>query len=874
MNSIDTWFMPLNDLSATEEGWLSTGDDPYFVLRFREPLKSGNYRVQARLVLPAEVAPSVALYIDYGQGYSDDTRIDLEVMADGVIVSELTFDVPPVSIRFDPCSCSGLFSIQYFRVYSDISSESVQGSFISRLKYGLMKRSGMMFAPSLLPAHQLLRLNGMWISQGEDPFFQLSFKRMPSAGWYMAEVYLLSDKPEALGKFYVDYGQGVTETNAHAINLSSGRVSKRLIYFAETPVSVRFDPCECPAYIFECKVSLIKVSEQFALSRLKKKLNNLTSNADEQDSVEEQYRRYSSVFVSKQSQDQAEAYKAYIDYEPSLQMSDTKVASVVEQAGDQLLFSVLMPTFNTEPAWLQDAISSLLDQSYTNWELCIADDCSDSKATIAMLHELSEQDSRIRVNFRGENGNISAASNTALSMARGQFAVLMDHDDTLAPDALIEVARVILDHPDVKFIYSDEDKLDDQGNRYDPYFKPDWNPDLFYAQNYLNHLTVLETDHLRKIGGWRLGYEGAQDHDLYLRFTRGLTSNQIYHIPRVLYHWRAVSGSTAKTLSEKSYAVQRGLKAVQDFFTDEEPEVEVSMLESAPHFRVKYPIPDDQPLVSLIIPTKDMGDLVRGCVTSIIEHTDYKKFEIIIVNNNSEKAETFALFSELTEQYDNLRVIDYNHPFNFSAINNYAVSQAKGEIVGLINNDIVIISDGWLSEMVSHALRPEIGCVGAKLYFDDDTIQHAGVVLGIGGVAGHSHKYFQRKSPGYFNRLLIPHSVSAVTAACLLVRKGIYEEVGGLNEDDLTVAFNDVDFCLKVMTAGYRNFWTPFAEAYHLESKSRGAEDTPEKQKRFKQEVDYMRAVWKSVLDNDRYYSPALSRKFEDFSISSESNFE
>lgn len=867
MKRNDTWLLPLNDLSAIDDGWLSTGDDPYFVLRTRESLKSGNYRIQARLTLPAEVTPSAALYIDYGKGYSDDSRIDLEVMADGVIISELTFDMPPISIRFDPCTCPGPFSIEYFRVDSDVSFKTMPDSFPLRFKHWFMRRLGLIFSPSLIPAHQLLRLNRMWISQGEDPFFQLSFKRLPSAGWYMAEVLLLSDKPETLGKFYVDYGQGLSETNAHAINLSSGRVSKRLIYLADTPMAIRFDPCECPAHIFECKVNLKKVSEQFALSRLKRKLDNFSDSSDEQIGIEQQYRRYSSVFVSKQSQDQSVAYKTYIDSESTLRLSDSKVASIIEQVGEKLLFSVLMPTYNTEPAWLQDAVNSLLDQSYTNWELCIADDCSDSKATISMLNELAKHDSRIRVSFREKNGNISAASNTSLSMAKGQFVVLMDHDDILAPDALIEVAKVILDHPDVKFIYSDEDKLDDQGNRYDPYFKPDWNPDLFYAQNYLNHLTVLDTDHLRNSGGWRLGYEGAQDHDLYLRFTKGLASNQLYHIPRVLYHWRAVSGSTAKTLSEKSYAVQRGLKAVQDFFADEEPKVEVSMLESAPHFRVKYPIPTVQPLVSLIIPTKDMGDLVRGCVTSIFTHTDYKNFEIIIVNNNSEKEETFALFSELTAKYENLRVIDYNHPFNFSAINNYAVTQAKGEIVGLINNDIVIISDGWLSEMVSHALRPEIGCVGAKLYFDDDTIQHAGVVLGIGGVAGHSHKYFQRKSPGYFNRLLIPHSVSAVTAACLLVRKSIYVEVGGLNEDDLTVAFNDVDFCLKVMTAGYRNFWTPFAEAYHLESKSRGAEDTSEKQKRFKQEVDYMVKSWANLLENDPYYSSMLSNQHEDYSI-------
>ena len=526
-------------------------------------------------------------------------------------------------------------------------------------------------------------------------------------------------------------------------------------------------------------------------------------------------------------------------------------------------FSIILPVYNTDPQLLDRAIETVIDQAYTNWELCISDDASTEPHIGPLLEKWAQKDDRIKVHYRDKNGHISANSNSALDLAVGDYCVLMDHDDELRPHSLFEVAKVIIEKPETLFIYSDEDKIDYEGNRKDPHFKSSWNPDLFYVQNYLNHLTVLKTSRLREIGGWRIGYEGSQDHDLYLRFLHDVDKDQITHIPKILYHWRAIEGSAAYFNDEKNYTHDAGVKALSDYFHGIDKGVKVS---NDKHFyRIHYPIPDTPPLVSLIMPMKDLASITQVCVESILEKTDYPHYEILIVNNNSEEAETFDFLSDVKNKSSRVRVIDYEQPFNFSAINNYAVKHAKGEIIGLINNDMEIINDDWLSEMVSHAVRPEIGCVGAKLYYPDNTIQHAGVILGIGGVAGHSHKYISRGEHGYFSRAQLTQNFSAVTAALLLVEKSIYEKVGGLNEDHLKVAFNDIDFCLKVMNTGLRNLWTPYAEAYHHESKSRGAEDSPEKIKRFHQEMKYMHQNWANAIDHDPYYSPHLSRDIEDF---------
>jgi glycosyltransferase involved in cell wall biosynthesis len=540
--------------------------------------------------------------------------------------------------------------------------------------------------------------------------------------------------------------------------------------------------------------------------------------------------------------------------------------SQIEVLSQSPTISVLMPTYNTPESYLRQAIESVRKQIYTNWELCIADDCSDRPHVRGILEKYAADDQRIKVTFRDENGHISEATNTALSMASGHFLAMLDHDDVLPEHALVEVAIELNKNPHASLIYTDEDKIDDEGKRFNPYFKPDFSPELLYGQNYLNHLSVFRADAVRAIGGWRKGYEGSQDYDLILRLIRQLPPNQIRHIPKVLYHWRVVKGSTAYSISEKSYALTAGLKALKEHLWETE-QGHAALVDGLPYYRAVYPIPQPAPLVTLIIPTKDQQPILERAIDSILGKTTYDNYEIIIVDNNSEQRTTIDYLSDIEERHSRVSVLRYPAPFNYSAINNFAARHAKGSILAFINNDVEVINGSWLQEMVSQVSRQQVGCVGAMLYYPDNTIQHAGIVLGIGGVAGHSHKRFPRGDSGYFARLKLAHNVSAVTAACMLLRRSVFEEVGGFDDGGLAVAFNDVDLCLRVREAGYLNVFTPFAELYHHESISRGYEDNPEKKARFESEVKVMLRRWGDILANDPFYSPHLTLTDEDFSL-------
>ncbi|HEX9782886.1 MAG TPA: glycosyltransferase [Opitutaceae bacterium] len=534
--------------------------------------------------------------------------------------------------------------------------------------------------------------------------------------------------------------------------------------------------------------------------------------------------------------------------------------------------SILMPVFNTPERWLRHAVESVIGQTYSHWELCIADDASTAPHVRAVLDEIARRDPRIKVSLRETNGHISAASNSALDLATGDWIGLLDHDDELAPDALFEVARIMLQEPDTDLVYSDEDKIDESGARSTPYFKPEFLPDLFTAQNFVSHLGVYRTALVREAGGFRVGYEGSQDWDLALRVVEHTQPERIRHIPRILYHWRAIPGSTALLLSEKNYPVEAARKALQDHLARTDQHGAVVAVPGG-HWRIKHEPPEPAPLVSLIIPTRNCLHLLERCVDSIMEKTTYPRYEILIVDNGSDDPATLDWLRSVARDHPgsnlhSVRVLRDGRPFNYSALNNGAVAQARGEYVALINNDLEVITPEWLDEMVGQAARPGVGCVGAMLYFPDDTIQHAGVVLGIGGVAGHAFKRFPRGTEGVFNRARLVQNYSAVTAACLVVRKSIYEQVGGLGEKALAVAFNDVDFCLKVRAAGYRNLWTPSAELYHHESASRGFEDTPEKHDRFRREIETMQQRWGGLLLADPAYNPNLTLDHEDFSIS------
>ncbi len=525
----------------------------------------------------------------------------------------------------------------------------------------------------------------------------------------------------------------------------------------------------------------------------------------------------------------------------------------------QPLISVVMPAYNTPEKFLRQAIASVQAQLYTNWELCIANDASPDSIVAKVLDECAATDKRIKIIHRTENGNISAATNSALELATGEFIALMDHDDLLHETALYEVAAEINAHPDVDVIYSDEDHVDEKGRHSVEHFKTDFNPELFLSQNMISHLGVYRHSLIKKIGGFREGFDGAQDYDLALRAWAASSTEKIRHIPTILYHWRQGASTRSFSESQIEKCTNSARAAIQEFLDQKINGATVHPVKNFENYhRVQYPLPKKPPLVSIIIPTKDRAELLAVASAGVLERTDYKNIELLVIDHESSEPSTLALFEKLKRD-PRVRILPYSGIFNYSAMNNMAVKHAKGSIIALVNNDIEVIEPNWLAEMVSHAVRPEVGAVGAKLYYPDFRIQHAGVIVGLGGVAGHAFHLQKKNSSGYMAQPVLCRAVSAVTGACLVVRKSTFKQVNGLEEESLPIAFNDIDFCLKVQALGHRNICTPFAELIHHESLSRGAEDTPVKQKRFQKETEFMIKKWKNEIANDSYYNLNLS---------------
>lgn len=528
--------------------------------------------------------------------------------------------------------------------------------------------------------------------------------------------------------------------------------------------------------------------------------------------------------------------------------------------------SIAMPVYNVEEKWLRLCIDSILNQVYTNWELCMADDASTDPNVKKILTEYQQLDERIRVVFREQNGHISEATNSALAIATGEFVALLDNDDELAINAFYEVVKVLNENPELDLIYSDEDKIDMDGNRSDPAFKPDWSPDLLLGTNYISHLGVYRRSILEEIGGFRKGYEGSQDYDLVLRFTEKTTKERIKHIPKVLYYWRMLPTSTAVDQGSKGYAFEAGLRAVQDALVRRGINGHATHGAANGLYDVYYDIKSDK-LVSIIIPTKNGYKDVQRCVSSIIEKTTYQNYEIIMADNGSTDPKMHELYAEFEQQLPGRFFVEsIDIPFNFSTINNRAVKKAHGEYLLFLNNDTEVITENWLTLMVSFAQQERIGCVGAKLLYPNNTVQHAGVILGLGGVAGHGHYGYPHGDLGYFGRLAINVNYSAITAACLLMKKADFDAVGGF-EEAFTVAFNDVDLCLKVQALGRDNVWLHEAELYHFESQTRGYDDKGKKKKRFEQEKVMMEEKWGPLIENDPFYNPNLTRDIPNFSL-------
>ena len=527
------------------------------------------------------------------------------------------------------------------------------------------------------------------------------------------------------------------------------------------------------------------------------------------------------------------------------------------------LLSVILPVFNPPIRFLEQAIDSVCRQVYPDWELCIADDASTDPAVRATIEKRAAADPRVRAVFRPRNGHISRASNSALDLANGDYVALLDHDDELAPDALLRVALEIAAHPDTVILYSDEDKIDEDGRRYEAYFKPDWNPDLFRGQNLISHLGVYRRDWVERVGRFRPGLEGSQDWDLALRIVERIRPGQIRHLDRVLYHWRAIAGSTAREMTEKNYALEAGRRALGEHLARTGVQGGILPVPGG-HWRIRYSL-TTVPFVSLVIPTRNAGRLLEDCLKSIREKTTYPHYEIILVDHQSDEPHARAVLA--SAEAAGARIIPAAGPFNFSALVNLGVARARGECICLLNNDVTVLTPDWLEEMVSHALRPGVGAVGAMHYYPDETIQHSGVVLGVGGVASHAHKGFARGAEGMLNRARLVQNYSAVTAATLLVRRDLFLDVGGFDEVHLPVAFDDVDFCLRLSERGYRTVWTPFAEFIHHESASRGDDLRPERRDAFAREVGLMEKRWGHLLYRDPAYNRNLTLRKDDFSL-------
>jgi len=563
--------------------------------------------------------------------------------------------------------------------------------------------------------------------------------------------------------------------------------------------------------------------------------------------------------------DSINSYKTWIRrYDTLSDSSRAIMRSRIENFEIRPLISLIAPIYNPKPEWLTECIESVRKQIYPHWELCIVVDASTDSAIRPILDLFKQHDARIKVEYHSQKLNIPEASNRALEIARGEWIALLNPEDSLSEHALFWVADALQKLREVAWIYSDEDKIDEHGIRTSPYFKCNWNRELFYSHNMIEHLGVFHAPLIKETGGFRTEFPGSQNYDLALRIIERISASQIHHIPRILYHRRTPAHNAGQTMSANSEAILTGKRALDEHF--QRQHIQAMAEFTGHHYRIRYALPDPQPLITLIIPTRNGLQLLRQCIDSIIEKTTYKHYEILVVDNNSDDAATLQYLHRL-ESKGEARVLRDNRPFNYSALNNNAVKFARGEFIGLLNNDVEVISSDWLSEMISIASQPKTGAVGARLWYPDDTLQHGGVILGLGGLAAHSHKHLPRREADQLVRASCTQNLSAVTAACLVIRKSIYEEVGGLEEQHLQVAFNDVDFCLRVQEAGYRNVWTPYAELYHHESATRGHENTPEKKARFHQEIQFLKQRWGNLLLNDPAYNPNLTLDSEDFSL-------
>lgn len=719
-----------------------------------------------------------------------------------------------------------------------------------------------------------------WTSTGDHPVFDLepdgAGEAVPS-GWVYVEARMMRRGAHLVARLYIDTGAGFTDAESIVLPATRAGNIKHIIKIPRDTLRLRLAPMQSEGVV---RLDFLRITEISAAERIVRMMGWVAGDIIKFKNTD-RAKKYNITWVrllvdlKGAYEDCAKLrfhsvpldYDAYVRKFDTLRQSD--VASIRQHMGSlakRPLISILISVCGAPVDRLKSAIQSVAEQIYEEWELCIAVGEDGDPKTASYLKSLSESDGRIKVAFLSASGSVSTVKNRALELAAGEFVTILDQEDTISAAALYFIVEKINDIDNLNLIYSDTDEIDEDGVRGNVCFNSSWNPDLFFSSDKISRSATYRTSLVREIGGFRTEYEGGQDYDLALRCVKESTSSQIFHIPRVLYHFRrrGEPGSADSNVESNSCLARE--QALSEFFRDQ-PGVSVSRGEMTGTYRVRYPIPTPAPKVTVIVPTRDGGPLLKKCMRSIFDGTVYDNLEVIVVDNQSRSRETIDFLQSLSRK-SNVSVLRYDFPFNYSSINNFAEKHASGDVLCFLNDDVEAIESGWLSEMVSHALRPDIGAVGAKLLYADGFIQHAGVVMGIGGFASHAHRLYPATHPGYAGRALLVQNFSAVTGACLVMRRGVFRAIGGFDEDNLPVAFNDVDLCLRVREAGYRVLWTPYAILHHYESYSRGDDQmSPEKRARFNREKNFMLSRWKTDLLNDPYYNQNLTLDREDFTI-------
>ena len=765
---------------------------------------------------------------------------------------------------------------------------------VGQLRWALQTRAEIRRRPRRDPCSgvvDLHRLSGTdWEIVGPEPRFLLDAERIPT-GWVRVRARCVLDNLSGLtptlrivgasdqNPYVVRLGRRGLEGIDHVLAVPEGVQSLELVVVPGAG-TVRLEGLELSrisrpgaiAFMLRAVVRDLRGYSRHRQAELARNIIRRLFRQGPRATMRGLGRRYSSrgkLIVADQGS------VPYLDwlraFDPVGETDRTRAAEAIDGLSEQPLVSIVMPVYDTDEVWLRLAIDSVRAQWYENWELCIADDASTSPHVATVLAEYSALDPRIRSMRRNENGHISAASNSALELATGDWIALLDHDDVLQPHALAAMVLTAAQSPDVDVLFSDEDKIDEAGVRYDPHFKPPWNPDLFLSQNYVSHLGMYRHRLVREVGGFREGYEGSQDYDLALRCIARLDARQVRHVPFVLYSWRSVRGSTARSLGTKSYAEEAAIRAIRDHLRCKgvAADVELSMAPST--YRVRYPLNEPAPSVEVIVPTRDGAAHLQACLEGLTSKTRYPGLRVQVVDNGSKDAATLEVLEAFGRRPDVVVVVD-DRPFNFAALNNAAVERTTCPVVCLLNDDIEVVDPDWLIEMVSQVMRPEVGVVGAMLRYPDGAVQHAGVVLGAGGVAAHAHAGHDTPDQGYFSRLATVHEVGAVTGACLVTTRASWDSTGGMDEA-LAVNFNDVDYCLRVAETGQRVLWTPHAVLVHHESKSRGQVDDESKVEQLRNEAARMVGRWGEALFEDPAYGPNLTFEGAPFGLSDQPRF-